>query len=151
MELRRELEILARYVEIQHIRLSDSFTYTADVPEELLNCMVPKMMLQPLAENAILHGLSGVQDGRLTVQTRALDGGILEIRVCDNGAGLPPELLGEYRPPEKQTGHLGLFNVDTILRKHYGERFGLRLENRSDGTGACIIAILPMRRRETEC
>ena len=151
VELRRELEILARYVEIQRIRLSDSFTYTADVPEELLGCMVPKMMLQPLAENAILHGLSGVQDGRLTVRARALDGGILEIRVCDNGAGLPPELLGEYRPPEKQTGHLGLFNVDTILRKHYGERFGLRLENRSDGTGACIIAILPMRRRETEC
>ena len=151
VELRRELEILARYVEIQRIRLSDSFTYTADVPEELLGCMVPKMMLQPLAENAILHGLSGVQDGRLTVRAQALDGEVLEIRVCDNGAGLPPELLGEYRPPEKQTGHLGLFNVDTILRKHYGERFGLRLENRTDGTGACIIAILPMRRRETEC
>ena len=44
----------------------------------------------------------------------------------DNGAGLPETLLGPYRPPEKQTRHLGLFNVDTILKKHYGERFGLR-------------------------
>ena len=69
---------------------------------------------------------------------------------CDNGAGLPEALLGPYRPPEKQTRHLGLFNVDTILKKHYGERFGLRLDNRTDGTGACITARLPVRRRDAE-
>ena len=65
--------------------------------------------------------------------------------------GLPPELLGPYRPPENQTGHLGLFNVDTILKKHYGERFGLRLENNTAGGGACIIAVLPAGRRDSQC
>ena len=136
--------------EIQRIRLSDSFTYEQTVPEALLSCMVPKMMLQPLAENAILHGLSGVPDGKLMVEARELEDETLEIRVCDNGAGLPEALLGPYRPPEKQTRHLGLFNVDTILKKHYGERFGLRLDNRTDGTGACITARLPVRRRDAE-
>ena len=63
MPLQRELEILERYVEIQKIRLSDSFTFEEDVPETLRSCMVPKMLLQPLAENAILHGLSGVSAG----------------------------------------------------------------------------------------
>ena len=149
VELRQELAILGRYVEIQRIRLSDSFTFAQDVPEELLSCMVPKMMLQPLAENAILHGLSGVQDGRLTVTARESDG-VLEICVLDNGCGFPAEMLGPYQAPEQQTGHLGLFNVDTILRKHYGERFGLRLENRKDGAGACITARLPMRRRDAD-
>ena len=149
VELRQELAILGRYVEIQRIRLSDSFTFAQDVPEELLSCMVPKMMLQPLAENAILHGLSGVQDGRLTVTARE-EGGVLEICVLDNGCGFPAEMLGPYQAPEQQTGHLGLFNVDTILRKHYGERFGLRLENRKDGAGACITARLPMRRRDAD-
>ena len=149
VELRQELAILGRYVEIQRIRLSDSFTFAQDVPEALLSCLVPKMMLQPLAENAILHGLSGVQDGRLTVTARE-EGGVLEICVLDNGCGFPAEMLGPYQAPEQQTGHLGLFNVDTILRKHYGERFGLRLENRKDGAGACITARLPMRRRDAD-
>ena len=146
VELRQELAILGRYVEIQRIRLSDSFTFAQDVPEELLSCMVPKMMLQPLAENAFLHGLSGVQDGRLTVTARE-SGGVLEICVLDNGCGFPAEMLGPYQAPEQQAGHLGLFNVDTILRKHYGESFGLRLGNRKDGAGACITARLPARRR----
>lgn len=149
VELRQELAILGRYVEIQRIRLSDSFTFAQDVPEELLSCMVPKMMLQPLAENAILHGLSGVQEGRLTVTARE-EGGVLEICVLDNGCGFPADMLGPYQAPEQQTGHLGLFNVDTILRKHYGESFGLRLENRKDGAGACITARLPMRRRDAD-
>ena len=149
VELRQELAILGRYVEIQRIRLSDSFTFAQDVPEELLSCMVPKMMLQPLAENAILHGLSGVQDGRLTVTARE-EGGVLEICVLDNGCGFPADMLGPYQAPEQQTGHLGLFNVDTILRKHYGESFGLRLGNRKDGAGACITARLPMRRRDAD-
>ena len=149
VELRQELAILGRYVEIQRIRLSDSFTFAQDVPEALLSCLVPKMMLQPLAENAILHGLSGVQDGRLTVTARESDG-VLEICVLDNGCGFPAEMLGPYQAPEQQTGHLGLFNVDTILRKHYGESFGLRLGNRKDGAGACITARLPMRRRDAD-
>ena len=149
VELRQELAILGRYVEIQRIRLSDSFTFAQDVPEALLSCLVPKMMLQPLAENAILHGLSGVQDGRLTVTARE-EGGVLEICVLDNGCGFPAEMLGPYQAPEQQTGHLGLFNVDTILRKHYGESFGLRLGNRKDGAGACITARLPMRRRDAD-
>ena len=149
VELRQELAILGRYVEIQRIRLSDSFTFAQDVPEELLSCMVPKMMLQPLAENAILHGLSGVQEGRLTVTARE-EGGELEICVLDNGCGFPADMLGPYQAPEQQTGHLGLFNVDTILRKHYGESFGLRLGNRKDGAGACITARLPMRRRDAD-
>ena len=149
VELRQELAILGRYVEIQRIRLSDSFTFAQDVPEGLLSCLVPKMMLQPLAENAILHGLSGVQDGRLTVTARE-EGGVLEICVLDNGCGFPADMLGPYQAPEQQTGHLGLFNVDTILRKHYGESFGLRLGNRKDGAGACITARLPMRRRDAD-
>ena len=137
--------------DILRIRLSDSFTFEQDVPEQLLSCMVPKMMLQPLAENAILHGLSGVPDGRLSVTAQQLEGEVLEIRVCDNGCGFPADMLGQYKPPAQPTGHLGLLNVDTILRKHYGEQFGLRLENRTDEPGACIAAQLPVRRRKAEC
>ena len=82
--LRRELEILSRYVEIQRIRLSESFSYTEAVPEALLSCMVPKMLLQPLAENAILHGLSGVEHGELSVTAVLAEQDVLEIRVREH-------------------------------------------------------------------
>lgn len=141
--LSQEVSVLQRYIEIQRIRLADSFTFRVEVPQELQNCIVPKMMLQPLAENAVLHGLTGVEHGRLEV-TAETDDGILRIRVADNGAGLPPEMLGKYRPRAAGEGHLGLFNVDTILQKHYGATFGLYLENRTDGTGAVITATLPV-------
>ena len=102
------------------------------------------LVLQPLAENAILHGLSGVEHGELSVTAVLAEQDVLEIRVRDNGCGFPPDLLGPYKPPETQTGHLGLLNVDTILRKHYGDAFGLRLEN-PEGGGACILARLPAK------
>ena len=60
-------------------------------------------------------------------------------------------MLGPYQPPQEPTGHLGLLNVDTILRKHYGAGCGLWLENRAGGPGACIVARLPVRKEDTSC
>lgn len=147
--LSRELEILQRYVEIQRIRLSGAFTFSVEVPPELLDCPVPKMILQPIVENAILHGLEGVEHGSISVHAEACQG-VLSISVADNGRGLPPELVGPYasRARELSRGHLGLYNVDTILRKHYGDRFGLYLCSRPDGSGAVVTAALPIQNEE---
>ena len=145
----RELEILHSYVEIQRIRISGGFEFSVEVPPELEDCLVPKMILQPIVENAILHGLDGVEQGAILVQARAEEERLF-ISVQDNGRGLPPELEGPYarRDRELSRGHLGLYNVDTILRKHYGEGCGLYLSNVSGGSGACITAVLPLRWEE---
>lgn len=151
--LRRELELISRYVEIQRIRMSGKFTYLVNVPEELLECLVPKMMLQPIVENALLHGLEATPDGVVEITAAGADG-VLAISVTDNGCGIPPELEGEYlrRDAERSRGHLGLYNVDTILRKYYGDGFGLRLENRTDGPGTRVTATLPLRYEgESKC
>ena len=147
--LRRELEILQRYVEIQRIRLSGSFAFSVEVPPELLDCPVPKMILQPIVENAMLHGLEGVEHGAISVRAETCRG-VLSISVTDNGRGLPPELVGPYasRARELSRGHLGLYNVDTILRKHYGVRFGLYLRSRPDESGAVVTAALPIQNEE---
>mgnify|MGYP000619155465 CR=1 FL=1 len=75
------------------------------------------------------------------------------ITVEDNGRGLPPELMGPYTgPPETSgRGHLGLYNVDTILKKHYGEAYGLRLGSRPGGPGAAVTASLPLWKEEEIC
>ncbi len=145
--LRREAEILERYIEIQKIRLSGAFSYEMDLPEELAGCLVPKMVLQPIVENAILHGLDGVENGEIRVTVREAEG-VLSITVEDNGRGLPPELAGAYARRDREQGHLGLYNVDTILVKYYGTGFGLYLDNRKDAPGAVVTATLPARREE---
>lgn len=152
--LRREVEILERYIEIQRIRLSGAFSFTADIPLELEDCLVPKMILQPIVENAILHGLEGVEDGAIRVTARKVEESLLRITVEDTGKGLPEDMMGTYahRGRELSRGRLGLYNVDTILRKYYGADSGLHLARGPQGRGAVITATLPLRREEeSEC
>lgn len=144
--LRRELAVLERYMDIQKVRLSGRFVFGLDVPEELEDALVPKLMLQPLVENAVLHGLEGVDRGEIFVSVRA-DGGTLTARVRDSGRGFPEGFTGPYArlAAAGRRDRLGLYNVDTILKKYYGEGYGLVLEN--DG-GAVVTAALPLRREE---
>ena len=150
--LYRELEILERYIEIQKIRLSDDFAFRQEIPEELYDCLVPKMILQPIVENAIVHGLNDQAGGVIRVEARE-ESGILRIGVTDNGRGFPPDWLGPCRrDKDLAKGHLGLYNVDMILRRNYGEEFGLLLEPGDGGIGARVTASLPARyEEEMEC
>lgn len=151
--LRREVEILRRYMEIQSIRLSGRCRFEVDLPLELEDCLVPKMILQPIVENAVLHGLDGVEDGVVQVRVRAVEEQTLHISVTDNGRGLPPELVGPYVRSSEPAGrsHLGLYNVDTILKKHYGPDYGLCLDRRPEGPGTEVTATLPLRKEEDPC
>lgn len=150
----REVEILKRYMEIQSIRLSGRCRFEVALPPDLEDCMVPKMILQPIVENAVLHGLEDAENGvvRVDVQT-SRDGRTLSISVTDNGRGLPPEMVGRYVPQEKSSGrnHLGLYNVDTILKKYYGEAYGLYLDCRPDGPGTVVTATLPLQKEANSC
>ena len=71
--LQEELELLESYCNIQELRFDDSFSFEVEVPEELMSCMVPKLMLQPIVENAIIHGLEGVEDGLVKVTARRVE------------------------------------------------------------------------------
>ena len=151
--LYREVEILHRYIEIQKIRLSDDFTFGEDIPEELYDCMVPKMILQPIVENAILHGIDGLSGSAIRVSAQVASG-LLQITVTDNGRGFPPQMLGQPygRDEGLAKGHLGLYNVDMILRRNYGEHCGLFLDCGDGGVGAKVTATLPIRyEEEREC
>lgn len=148
--LDREVEMVTSYIEIQRIRLSSEFQFSVELPPELGNCLVPKMILQPITENAILHGIDGKADGIIRIRVDAIGTDLLRITVSDNGRGFPPDMIGSYgnRDLQHLQGHLGLYNVNTILTKYYGERFGLYLANLPDRSGAAVIARLPIRRKE---
>ena len=151
--LYRELEILERYIEIQRIRLSDQFSFQVDVPEELLGHPVPKMILQPIVENAILHGLVGVERSLIRVKAEKWQEEFLRVTVTDNGRGIPEEMAG--KPYSRETlpdkHHLGLYNVHMILKLHYAEDAGLFLDRGPEGTGTSVTATLPLQTAQEEC
>lgn len=147
--LEEELELIERYVNIQTIRFGDRFTCEADVGERYQSCLVPKMALQPLVENAILHGVADREDGYIKIWAEEEDG-VLLLYVSDNGAGIAPEVLARLQGGrEAPDGHLGMYNVDSIIRLRYGEAYGLFAASEA-GKGSRVWLRLPMRKKETE-
>lgn len=146
--LDRELELVERYVDIQSIRFEDRFTCEIDVPERCRSCLVPKLTLQPLVENAILHGVAGMEEGYIKLWAGEEDGDLI-LTVSDNGPGIPQPVLDKINSPDKRVpgGHLGIFNVDSIIRLHYGQRYGLSASV-VPGEGSCVQLRLPLRREE---
>lgn len=147
ISLAEELELVKSYAEIQKIRFQDAFCFTVQVPEELLDCILPKLMIQPIVENAVLHGLADRRDGHVTVTVYDREERLV-IEVEDDGCGIPVDILEDLRSPgrRKRTGHIGFCNVDTIIRLNYGESYGLKVESPDTG-GTRIIIEIPIRRR----
>jgi len=131
--LKQEMEFLDRYLEIQKTRFSDRLTVTIDIDPETLDARVPNLILQPLVENAIRHGIaSRAEPGKVEIRARRLKGN-LQIEVRDDGPGLPP---GEPREG------VGLSNTRARLRQLYGDRQRLQLSN-APGGGLLAALTIP--------
>lgn len=147
VRLEDELQLLERYVEIQKIRFAGKFEFRTEVDEDLLDVLVPKLMLQPLVENAIIHGFEDGVPGEITV-TAAHAGEELFLTVQDNGCGMSPESLRRFQEQTAPTDrHLGLYNVDAILRLNYGQERGLKFLSPPGGRGTCIRITIPITRQ----
>ncbi|MCF0229542.1 MAG: sensor histidine kinase [Parasporobacterium sp.] len=132
------------YLEIQQIRYSDIMTYSIDIPEEYQDCMVPKLILQPIIENALYHGIKNRRGRGFIAITGERKDGMLLLKVKDNGAGMTPgqiELLqnGDYRLNGRG---MGLRNVDRRIRLYCGEGYGLAFES-EPGAGTTVTIRLP--------
>lgn len=148
--LEEELELIERYIDIQSIRFEDSFACEIDVEERFMHCVLPKLVLQPLVENSIIHGLAGKVDGYIKLWAER-DGDDLKLCVWDNGCGIPQEVLDKLNSQDKTLpgGHLGLNNVDKIIRLYNGDSYGITAHTYR-GEGSCIELRLPMQIKGTE-
>jgi two-component system LytT family sensor kinase len=139
ISLKEELAFLERYLEIEQIRFSNRLSVSNHIPEKLLDAMVPNLILQPLVENAIRHGLgSHDRAGHIELTASATDG-VLHLVVRDDGPGLPTgwSLDGS-------TG-VGLANIRSRLDHLFGGAAVLDLRPRSTG-GVEATITLPLRR-----
>ena len=150
--LENELELVKNYCDIQKIRFDDFFDLNIDVDKETLKAYVPKLILQPLVENSIIHGLEGRSDGRIEITANKIEeegkDPTLEIIVRDNGKGISDEMIAliESDDPSALEGHLGLKNVNTIIRLFYGKDYGIKAERLNDGTK--ITVLIPYSQKE---
>jgi len=137
--LRDDLEFLRRYVEVQQMRLGDRLRFEESIPEALADCVVPALLLQPLVENSLRHGIEpSPNPGFVRVAARQTDNYIL-LTVEDNGLGL------SNGKPAANSGGLGLENLRARLRSLYGERQRLEVSERPGG-GALVEIQIPLRR-----
>lgn len=168
IRLSEEVALVEAYAEIQKIRFEDKFELIVDIPPELENCMLPKLTLQPIVENAIIHGLAEQEAGMVLVQASVVkladgpqktgwhgdnpapEGEALQILVQDDGVGMTAaevERLNEtgQTAKERTAEHesIGYNNVEAIIRLHYGEPYGLYTESEK-GVGTSVYLTLPL-------
>lgn len=143
-----ELHILENYIQLQEFRYRNNFTVEYQVEKEAYSCIVPRLLLQPLVENAIFHGIDIKNGkGKITIRGR-IEGDILFLEVSDNGRGMSKEKIQELFSEKQKKTHglsaIGVVNVKERLELYYGENGGIFYESSEEGTTATVF--LPVQR-----
>ncbi len=133
-----EVDHIRNYIIIQQIRYSDKITFQLNVDEETLNCLTTKFVLQPLIENAIVHGCKDLDKGGEINITISKNNERLIFMVEDNGRGIDPEEISKLlNEPEGKRG-IAIKNVNDRIQLYFGEEYGLTFLNRENGTAVIV-------------
>ena len=129
------------------MRYADKFTFEIRVEPEVEKCRIIKLILQPIVENAILHGIEKKKEmGRIQIQAIVREG-TLEIRVTDDGIGMQPDRLMRFRESiisdEISGKYIGMRNVHRRIQLHFGEAYGLKIDSEWQ-KGTTVTILLPV-------
>lgn len=137
-----DVHILERYIRLQEFRYDGQFSIQYDIAPAAQSCLVPRLVLQPLVENALLHGLDMKGKGGRLIVRASTETGVLYLRVEDNGRGMTPEQIDRlmHSAARKTRGltAVGVANVRDRLKLYYGDQAGLCYESGETGTTAVI-------------
>lgn len=151
--LRDEANNLADYICLQELRYRGTVSFLVSIDPGVLTCACPRMILQPVVENALYHGVSSLERGGMVQVLGYREEERLVLRVSDNGQGMEPEraaLLNDYiNGKNKAFRSIGLKNVNRRIRLSYGEEFGVQIQSVL-GRGTMITVTLPAREPEQE-
>ncbi|MCL2033111.1 MAG: histidine kinase [Oscillospiraceae bacterium] len=138
--LREELHNLAHYLIIQKIRYADCFKVVNEIDETVMDSMIPRFILQPLVENAVLHGSEGGERQIvITVRCRRVPKGVL-LEIEDDGGGFDPARV--KNAPDGRFSGIGLSNVDDRLKLYFGEESKLEISS-GQGKGTVCRVVIP--------
>jgi hypothetical protein len=132
--LGEELEFTQKYLDIQKARFAERLQFSVDVPQELLPAQVPSLILQPMVENAVKHGIARRLQGGAIRITASRANGTLTVRVYNDGPSLP---VGW----ETSQSGIGILNVRTRLQSLYGDQFELSMRNQQPGGVEVTVSV----------
>lgn len=142
--LKNEFDTLTQYALLQQIRYSNKFIIEFNLSESIYNYKIPKLLIQPLIENSIFHGLERKKEnGIIYVSAKEKKNEILII-VEDNGIGIPEDIINEIEKGKKlnDENHIGIFNIKERINLNFGNNYGLNI-NRDTSVGTKITINLP--------
>lgn len=143
--IEHELKLLDSYIYIQKVRFM-GFDVFYDVPEEILNYKIDRFILQPFVENSILHGIRDMKaGGEIRIVIRLQDEKSLQVDIYDNGKGI--EKNEDINWPRERKDSIGIKNVRERIYLHYGNNYGVVVENNLD-KGVHVKLSLPAIRKE---
>lgn len=151
--VREELTTVENYLYLQKYRYEDKFTYEIVCDDELKDCMILNVMLQPAVENSIFHGIAPKEENsilRISIQRK---GSVLEACVEDNGVGMSKDRVEELMRPgytqKDGVRKIGVANVKDRIRENFGEPYDLLIESEL-GVGTKVMMRIPYMRQESE-
>jgi sensor histidine kinase YesM len=129
-EIAEEISNIKRYLYIQTLRYSDRIDYKIDMDESIMKYRIPSMILQPIIENSMIHGLEPKKDGGLmTITGKMLPDKDLLIKIHDNGIGIKPELLNMLNNFDQSHIGIGINNTNERIRHRFGKNYGINIES----------------------
>jgi len=159
VKLSEELEVVKSYMQIQSTRFKDRFEAVYDFSEEALSAQVIKMILQPIVENAIYHGLEPKRGkGSVLMEAKVSEDNCLIIKVKDDGVGMDNSTLERIRTSladensaqnDTKTSSIGLMNVSSRIKLTYGNEYGIHIYSEPDA-GTEVTIKIPYSRRNTD-
>ncbi len=148
LTIRSNIEFINSYLAIQRIKYNNSFEVITEIDPELMDCKIPRLILQPFIENSIIHGFgkTNKSDGIITITGQFRDsyfpegnlsGRVIEFRISDNGIGMTEQEIGELAF-ERSENHIGIYNVDKRIKMYFGSDYGVSINSKSPGTEVVI-------------
>jgi hypothetical protein len=153
--IEQELDYVKNYIYIQHIRYKDRFDIIYDIDESLLKQAVPKLIIQPIVENAIIHGIENSKNKNLLYISVKCENECIIIIVKDTGIGMTDEKVSELlKEPlntegDEQKAHtnLGLYAVHKRIQLMYGDLYGLTVQSQA-GEGTTVTLHIPFTKKQ---
>lgn len=142
--IRDSLALVDSYLTIQKIRFGEKLHVLIDVDDQILDFKSPKLIIQPLVENAIIHGLEPKLGDWKIIIRGTYRMGMIRITISDNGIGIPPGTLPDDLDDLADSSHVGVYNVYRRIKLKYGDAGSLKIHSNPD-SGTLVVLSFPAR------
>lgn len=150
----KELECTEKYVNLQKYRYGDKIEIYMECGEDCMEAMIPKLILQPIVENAIFHGIEPKKGKGVIVISVCRMEENLQISVSDDGVGMTPEKIEAIYKGDKQRTHkefnmIGVYNIQQRIKLYYGKEYGVQITSEED-CGTVVTLTMPFTKGDME-